>query len=103
MPGRASCGALASGPRRSGRPMSHGGAVGREQVRTLYDQSRPVLAANVLNALVVSATLWTAGPRALLVGWCALMLLMALARLELRRHFRRARPDVADTPRWARY
>jgi signal transduction histidine kinase/CheY-like chemotaxis protein len=83
--------------------MSHGGAVRREQVRTLYDQSRPVLAANVLNAVMVSATLWAAGPRALLLGWCALMIAMALVRLALRRRYRRARPDVSDTPRWARY
>jgi signal transduction histidine kinase/ActR/RegA family two-component response regulator len=83
--------------------MSHGGAVRREEVRALYDQSRPVLAANVLNALLVSATLWNAGPRPLLVGWCALMVLMALVRLQLHRRYQRARPDVADTPRWARY
>jgi signal transduction histidine kinase/ActR/RegA family two-component response regulator len=83
--------------------MSNGGAVRREQIRTLYDQSRPVLAANVLNATLVSATLWGAGPRPLLVGWCALMLLMALVRLDLARRFRQARLDTAETSRWARY
>ena len=79
------------------------GAVLGEQIRTLYDQSRPVLLANVLNALVVSATLWRDGPRRFLVTWCAAMVAMALVRLELRRRYRRAAPGCKSAGRWGWY
>jgi signal transduction histidine kinase/ActR/RegA family two-component response regulator len=79
------------------------GAVRGEQIRTLYQQSRPVLLANVANALIVSATLWNEGPRSFLAVWCASMAAMAAVRLELDRRYRRARPDPEKAPRWGLY
>jgi signal transduction histidine kinase/CheY-like chemotaxis protein len=76
------------------------GAVRGEQIRTLYDQSRPVLLANVLNAAVISAALWSTGPRPLLVAWNAAMVAMALARLELRRRYQRAQPPAEAAGAW---
>jgi signal transduction histidine kinase/CheY-like chemotaxis protein len=75
-------------------------AVRSEQVRTLYDQSGPVLLTNVVNAALVSAILWRAGPRPLLLGWTLLMALMAALRLELRRRYRRAAPPPEEAGRW---
>ena len=43
-------------------------AVRSEQIRTLYSQSVPVLLANVVNAVIVSATLWSSGPAAAAAG-----------------------------------
>ncbi len=79
------------------------GAVRGEQIRTLYEQSRPVLLANVLNALIVSGIFWKDGPRLFLVVWCGSMALMAVVRAELGRGFRRARPGPAEAPRWGLY
>ena len=79
------------------------GAVRSEQIRTLYRHSQPVLLANVLVAVVVSATLWTSAPRGLLILWLGLMVVMAAARLELYRRYCRARPTAASAPRWGVY
>jgi signal transduction histidine kinase/ActR/RegA family two-component response regulator len=79
------------------------GAVRAEQIRTLYEQSRPVLLANVLNALIVSATLWQAGPRPFLVVWSVTMALMALVRLEVRRRYRLSGPGPERAGRWGAY
>src|SRR5262245_4705135 len=75
-------------------------SVRSEQVRTLYSESVPVLFANLVNALIVTATLWGTGSRAQLVGWTALMLLLTLGRIELRRRYWRALPRVEDAGRW---
>ncbi len=76
------------------------GAVRGEQIRTLYDQSAPVLIANVVNAAVISAALWGSAPPALLLGWPGAMVVMAMARLELLRRYRRARPAPERAGRW---
>src|SRR4051812_19903243 len=76
-------------------------AVRSEQVRTLYSQSVPVLLANVVNAAIVSAALWQSAPRALLVGWTALMVLMTAARLALRRRYWQSAPAPEEAGRWA--
>ena len=75
-------------------------SVRSEQVRTLYSESVPVLFANVANSLIVSATLWGSGLRTQLVGWTGLMLLMTLARVELRRRYWRARPCPEHSLVW---
>jgi signal transduction histidine kinase/ActR/RegA family two-component response regulator len=77
------------------------GAVRGEQIRTLYDQSGPVLIANVVNASVIAAALWSsAAPPALLLTWPAAMAVMAAGRLELRRRYRRTRPGAEQAGRW---
>jgi signal transduction histidine kinase/ActR/RegA family two-component response regulator len=79
------------------------GAVRGAQIRALYDQSRPVLMANLLNAAIVSAVLWNERLRVFLLVWCGLMAAMTVARLELRRRYLRANPDPEQAPRWGRY
>jgi signal transduction histidine kinase/CheY-like chemotaxis protein len=74
--------------------------VRSEQVRTLYSESVPVLFANLVNALIVTATLWSSDSRAQLVGWTGLMLLVTIGRIELRRSYWRAQPRVEDAGRW---
>jgi two-component system, cell cycle sensor histidine kinase and response regulator CckA len=78
-------------------------AIRTEQVKTLYRQSGPVLLTNVLNASIICATLWSSGPRPVLVVWGALMLVMTLARIELHRRFWRANPPPAAMGRWGNY
>src|SRR5256885_3455557 len=75
-------------------------AVRSEQVRMLYSQSVPVLLANIVNSGIVSAALWVAGPRRLLLAWTGLVALMTVARLELRRRYWRAQPAPEEAPRW---
>jgi len=61
--------------------------VRAEQVRTLYRQSAPVLLTNVLNAIILSAVLWSYTAHSLLVGWTCAMTVMAIARIELRKRY----------------
>src|SRR6185436_1253802 len=77
-------------------------AVRAEQVKTLYGQSVAVLAANLINAVIVSAVLWRSGPQPLLIAFTALIALMTAARIELRRRYRQAGPGVEDAQRWGR-
>jgi signal transduction histidine kinase/CheY-like chemotaxis protein len=78
-------------------------AVRSEQIKTLYSQSVPVLLANVLNSIIVSATLWSSGPRLLLAMWTVKMALMTAVRIELRRRYWKASPDPASAERWGNY
>jgi two-component system cell cycle sensor histidine kinase/response regulator CckA len=78
-------------------------AVRADQIRTLYDQSGPVLLANMINCLIVSATLWTAPGRShhgVLLAWTGLMATMTVGRLALRRQYRLRAPNVDEAPRW---
>jgi signal transduction histidine kinase/CheY-like chemotaxis protein len=79
-------------------------AVRADQIRTLYDQSGPVLLANMINCLIVTATLWTAPrqPHSFLLGWAGLMAAMTVGRLALRRQYRTGAPSVDEAPRWGR-
>jgi signal transduction histidine kinase/ActR/RegA family two-component response regulator len=78
-------------------------AVRAEQIVTLYRQSVPVLLANVLNAAIVSATLWSAASHPFLLVWTATMALMTLIRIWLRRSYWRSQPSAAEAPRWGTF
>src|SRR5687768_5460760 len=75
-------------------------AVRADQIRTLYNQSGPILLANLLNAAVVTATLWTTTSRLVLLVWAGAVALMTAARLELRRRYLRARPSRPQMEKW---
>ncbi len=74
-----------------------------EQVKTLYRQSVPVLMANFVNALIVSALLWGSIDRRVLVGWCGAMLSMCVGRMLLRRWYWAREPGPEDSRRWASF
>jgi signal transduction histidine kinase/ActR/RegA family two-component response regulator len=95
-------GSVSLGEERIRASMTNRAVLG-ERVRTLYEQSRPVLLANVLNALIVTVVLWRDGPRPFLAVWCGLMVAMAVVRLELRRRYRRALPGPEQVRRWSVY
>jgi hypothetical protein len=78
-------------------------AVRSEQIKTLYSQSVPILLANVLNAIIVTATLWVNGPRLQLAAWTLAMTAMTVVRIELRRRYWRTTPDPVAAERWGRY
>jgi PAS domain S-box-containing protein len=61
--------------------------VHAEQVRILYRQSVPVLLANVVNALILSAVLWSHSSHDLLVSWTVAMAGMVLWRIQLRTRY----------------
>jgi signal transduction histidine kinase/ActR/RegA family two-component response regulator len=77
-------------------------AVRADQIRALYHQSSPVLLANLINTLIVAATLWTDGTRAFLVVWAALVTAMTLVRLALRRQYQRTNPGSDEASKWGR-
>src|SRR4051812_10504023 len=75
-------------------------AVDSERIRTLYRQSVPVLLANILIGVIVSATIWSSAPRPLVVTWIALLIAMTAARIVLRRRYWKAQPTPAQAGRW---
>jgi signal transduction histidine kinase/CheY-like chemotaxis protein len=79
-----------------------GGNIQGEQIRTLYRQTGTVLIANCVNALIVSALLWTSTSHALLLGWLAVMALLTLGRVVLARSYRRADPAPGEARAWGR-
>ena len=69
--------------------------VRAEQVRILYRQSVPVLLANVVNALILCAVLWSHQPHRELIGWAVAMAGMVVFRILLRaRYWSRERKPV---------
>lgn len=72
-----------------------------EQVELLYAGTF-VIPANFLNALIVAAALWRSFPHDWLLGWLALVGVVVLLRVELRRRYRRAAAGVHDALAWAR-
>jgi signal transduction histidine kinase/CheY-like chemotaxis protein len=74
--------------------------VRAEQVRTLYRQTLPVLAANCVNALIVSAVVGSSVPRSRLIAWLALMGSVSLARAELLRRYRKGAPAPEAAEMW---
>ena len=73
-----------------------------EQVRTLYAQGRPLIASNVLNALLVAAVLSRHVSKLELAVWVAATTLVSASRLALRARYVMAAPSFADAPLWGR-
>jgi len=69
-------------------------AVRVQQIRALYRQSRFVLWANVIIAVLASAALWHSTSQRALVAWVSLMAVVALLRSELMRRFRATPPGA---------
>ena len=72
-----------------------------EQVGLLYAGTFAI-PANFVNAVIVAAALWRSFPHDRLLFWLALIASVVLARLELRRRYRRAAAGAHDARRWAR-
>ena len=77
-------------------------AIRAEQIRTLYRQSPPLLIANVTNAVLVAAILWTPALRGALIVWVAATALVTVLRLALSRRFLAAAPSADRIGPWAR-
>ncbi|HEY0712529.1 MAG TPA: hypothetical protein VGF45_07640, partial [Polyangia bacterium] len=77
-----------------------GPAVRADLIRTLYDQSGPIVLANLLNAAVVTTTLWSSVSRPLLLSWAAAVVVMTAGRLELRRRYLKTRPSRNQMDAW---
>ena len=75
-------------------------AVRADRIRALYDQSSPVLLANMINTVIVAATLWTDRTRGFLLVWTALVAIMTLVRLGLRAQYRRRSPGIDQASAW---
>ncbi|MET0385948.1 MAG: ATP-binding protein [Polyangiales bacterium] len=89
--------------RESDAPPLVAAEVRGEQVRTLYQHSAPVLLANVVNALIVCIALWSHVQQRLLVGWALSVMLMAVARVALRRSFWARERGPEEQARWGLY
>jgi signal transduction histidine kinase len=75
-------------------------AVRAEQIRTLYRQSVPVLSTSLVNAIIVTVTMWGAASRPLLLVWTGVMAIMTVVRLRMRRSFWRISPGPEQAQRW---
>lgn len=74
--------------------------VRAEQVRTLFAQSAPVFLANIVNALIIAALLWSRVSHALLIGWVSAIALMVLARLQMRKRYWAKEWTPAEEETW---
>src|SRR3954467_12934543 len=74
--------------------------VRAEQIRTLYRQSTWVFVANPVNAAIVALVLRKGPGRGATFGWGALMALITIGRLLLRRAYGRRLPPAEEAPRW---
>jgi len=74
--------------------------VRAEQVRTLAQQGSPILLANVVNAAILSAVLWSHTSHGLLVGWTGLVALMALVRVRMRDAYLSRPHSTAEQDVW---
>ena len=74
--------------------------VRAEQIRTLYRQSTWVFVANPVNAAIVALVLREGSGRGATFGWVALMALITVGRLLLRRAYGRRLPSAEEAPRW---
>jgi PAS domain S-box-containing protein len=76
--------------------------VHAEQIRTLYAQSAPVLLANVINSVIVSAALWSYVPHSWLSGWVGAMTIMALTRIAMRKRYWSRERTLEEQVVWGR-
>jgi signal transduction histidine kinase/ActR/RegA family two-component response regulator len=77
-----------------------GADVVAEQVRTVYRQSRVVLLANCINALIVSALSWGSVPHAWIYAWVGAMAAVTTARTVLSHRYQRTPPPASQARRW---
>ncbi len=74
-----------------------------DQVATLYRSWHRTTASMVLGALILCGVLWEQGAAWVMATWIAAILVNQAWRGVLARAYRRARPAVADAPRWGAY
>jgi|GEM_PF-4927570 len=74
--------------------------VQAEQVRLLYEAVPLALFATVVNALVMTAMLWTQVPSTPLLGWLSAMILISLLRYFIARAYQAGRPWPASAAVW---
>lgn len=75
-------------------------SVQAEQVRLLYEAMPLALFATVVNALVMTAMLWTQVPPPLLLGWLAAVVLISLLRYLAARAYQAGWPWPASASVW---
>src|SRR3954470_23259577 len=76
--------------------------VRSEEIRALFEQSGPVLWANVGVGAIVVSTLWNDAPRNRLLLWLAAIVVMTAARLVFQRRYRREQPANGEVESWGR-
>jgi two-component system, sensor histidine kinase len=74
-----------------------------DQVETLYRQWHRTTVSMLLGAAILCIVLWGQAAPVLMAGWLVAIGVNQAWRGALARAFRRARPGVADAPRWGRY
>src|SRR5262245_46299023 len=73
------------------------------QVRLLYEQLPSALIATIVNAAILTAVLWKEIYLPLLLGWLALILLVALGRELLRRSYMRSASADGHSHAWGNF
>jgi signal transduction histidine kinase/CheY-like chemotaxis protein len=82
--------------------IDHRQEIRAAQIRLLFEQLPSALFATVINAVILTAILWSAVSRALLIGWLVPILLVSLLRHAHRRAYFRRGPSDTESPRWSR-
>lgn len=77
--------------------------IALEQTRLLFSALPGVLALTLPVTVFLVITFWSSRPPAVLLGWFALYLLVACARLLLWWRFGRVQPGQAEAERWTRH
>ena len=73
-----------------------------EQIAMVYQLTPHTLAMSMIGSTLILFALWSLAPPALLLSWYVLHHLVTLLRYLLIRSYRRARPEPAAAPLWAR-
>jgi signal transduction histidine kinase/CheY-like chemotaxis protein len=76
--------------------------VRSEEIRALFEQSGPVLWANVGVSAIVVSTLWNDAPQGRLLGWFGAIVGMTAVRFLFQRHYRREEPGDGEVESWGR-
>jgi signal transduction histidine kinase/ActR/RegA family two-component response regulator len=76
--------------------------VRSEEIRALFEQSGPILWANVGVGVLLVSTLWNEAPHGRLLLWLTAIVAMTLVRLWFQRAYRREKPVGGEIESWGR-
>lgn len=79
---------------------SHDAEIRAEQIRLLYRQLPTALFASIVIGCLVAFVLWQHVPRALLLGWLFLLVVLTLGRVWLMQRYFQIDPPPDEAPAW---
>ncbi|MBI4667085.1 MAG: PAS domain S-box protein [Nitrospinae bacterium] len=77
-----------------------GQAISIERIKLLFAHANVVIAANILNSIIMAAVQWDAVDHPLIIAWVAFVWAITAARMAMVVKFRRADVDVSSAGKW---